>query len=170
MIKIRPETPADQSAIYDVNHLAFGREIEPRLVNNLRESENWVEGLSLVAEKEGEVVGHILFTKTPIETPQKDINALTLAPVAVMPNLQRQGIGSGLITEGLKACKLLGYEIVIVVGHPDYYPRFGFKQARENGLESSIEVSDEPFMVLELVPETLDGIKGMVRFPPEFSE
>ncbi len=170
MIKIRPEKDTDHVAIYEVNRRTFGQEDEPRLVNNLRKSESYVDGLSLVAEKDGEVVGHILFTKISIEPHQEDFIALSLAPIAVKPEYQRQGIGSKLVNEGLKSCRSRGFNTIIVIGHPKYYPRFGFTLAREKGLESSIPVPDEAFMVLELVSGSLDGIEGNVIFPPEFDE
>lgn len=170
MIKYRPEKDADRAAIFEINRLAFGQENEFRLINGIRESENYVNGLSLVAEKDGEVVGHILFSKIHIESPNSDFAALALAPIAVRPDLQRQGIGSNLIIEGLKACKSMGYKSIIVIGHPNYYPRFGFSSAREKGLEAPFPVPDEVFMVLELVPGSLNGIEGIVKFPQEFDE
>lgn len=170
MFKCRPEKDADRKAIFEINRLAFGQETESCLVDMIRESENYVNGLSLVAEKEGEVVGHILFTKISLEPPNGDFVGLALAPMAVRPDLQRQGIGSSLIIEGLKACKSRGYKTIIVIGHPNYYPRFGFSSAREKGLESPFPVPDEAFMVLELVPGCLDGVEGIITFAPEFTE
>lgn len=170
MVKYRPEKDADRAAIFEINRLAFGQENESRLIDRIRESENYVNGLSLVAEKEGEVVGHILFSKIHIESSSNDFVALALGPIAVRPDLQRQGIGSSLIIEGLKACKSRGYKAIIVIGHPNYYPRFGFSSAREEGLESQLPVPDEVFMVLELVPGSLNGIEGIVKFPSEFDE
>lgn len=170
MIEYRSEKDADRAVIFEINRLAFGQENEACLVDMLRESENYVNGLSLVAEKEGEVVGHILFTKISLEPPNGDFVALALAPMAVRPDLQRQGIGSGLIIEGLKACEYRGYKAIIVIGHPNYYPRFGFSSARGKGLEAPFPVPEEAFMVLELVPGSLDGIDGIVKFPPEFAK
>lgn len=133
-------------------------------------SEHFISGLSLVALKDGEIVGHILFTKLLIKSNKGDFVALALAPIAVKPDLQRQGIGSGLLAEGLKKCKTMGYKAVIVVGHPGYYPRFGFSPARAKGLELPFPVRDEVFMALELVPGCLDDMKGMVVYPQEFAE
>jgi len=164
----RAETEDDYADIYEVNWQAFGRAAEGRLVNMLRESEHCVPGLSLVAVKDGRVVGHILFTRLAIETQGGRFEALSLAPLAVMPAFQGQGIGSGLVTEGLKACKRLGFKAVVVVGHPDYYPRFGFSSARAKGLDAPFPVPDEAFMVQELVPGALDGIRGIIRLPAEF--
>ncbi len=151
-----------------MNWQAFDRAAEGRLVNMLRVSEHNVPGLSLVAVKDGQVVGHILFTRLAIETQGGFVESLSLAPVAVLPAFQGQGIGSKLVTEGLKACKKLGFNSIVVFGHPDYYPRFGFSSARAKGLDAPFPVPDEVFMVQELVPGALDGIKGIVRLPKEF--
>ncbi|WP_424359382.1 GNAT family N-acetyltransferase [Methanocella sp. MCL-LM] len=165
---IRAETADDYAGIYEVNWQAFERAAESRLVNMLRESEHYVPGLSLVAVKDGQVVGHIMFTRLAIETQDGIIESLSLAPVAVLPAFQGQGIGSKLVTEGLKACKTLGFKSVVVVGHPEYYPRFGFSSARAKGIDAPFPVPDEAFMVQELVPGALDGIRGMIRLPKEF--
>jgi putative acetyltransferase len=170
MIKYRPEKDNDCTAIFETNELAFPEDNEARLVDMLRESESYVDGLSIVAEKDGEIVGHILFTKLTIASSEGKFTALSLAPIAVKPNFQRQGIGSGLIKEGIKACKSLGYGAIVVVGHPEYYPRFGFSPAREKGLETPFPVPDEAFMVYEIVPGYLDNINGMIKLAPEFDE
>lgn len=151
-----------------MNWQAFERAAEGRLVNLLRESEHFVPGLSLVAVEDSRVVGHILFTRLAIETQDGVFESLILAPVAVLPAFQGQGIGSGLVAEGLKACKKLGFKAVVVVGHPAYYPRFGFTSARAKGLDAPFPVPDEAFMVQELVPGALDGVKGVIRLPKEF--
>jgi putative acetyltransferase len=168
MITIRQERMEDQSAIHEVNVLAFGREDEARLVATLRRSPSFIPELSLVAVKGGRIVGHILFSQVAIETETDAVPALALAPMAVRPEYQRQGIGSNLVNVGFEECRRLARKIVIVVGHPTYYPRFGFSSAREKGLEVPFHVPDEAFMALELVPGALDGISGMVKFPPAF--
>jgi len=168
MITIRPETTEDYAAIHEVNLLAFGQEIEPRLVEALRESPDFIPELSLVAIEGGQVVGHILFSPMVIETKDGAVPALTLAPLAVRPEFQNQGIGSQLVRRGIERCRTLGHRIVVVVGHPTYYPRFGFSPARARGLEAPFPVPDEAFMVLELAPGALDGVAGMIRFPPPF--
>lgn len=170
MIKFRPENDKDRAAIFETNKLAFPEDNEARLVDMLRESESYVNGLSIVAENDGEIVGHILFSKLKIESPEGDFVVLSLAPLAVKPDFQRQGIGSGLIKEGIKACKMSGYKAIVVVGHPEYYPRFGFTSAREKGLEAPFPVPDEAFMIYELSPGSLDNIRGVIRYPPEFDE
>jgi putative acetyltransferase len=170
MITIRPETTEDYAAIHEVNLLAFGQEIEPCLVEALRESPDFIPELSLVTIEAGQVVGHILFSPMVIETKEGAVPALTLAPLAVRPEFQNQGIGSELVRDGLERCRNLCHKIVVVVGHPAYYPRFGFYPARAQGLEAPFPVPDEAFLVLELAPGALDGVAGMVRFPPPFSE
>jgi putative acetyltransferase len=168
MITIRPEGIQDYPAIQEVNLLAFGREVEARLVETLRQSANFIPELSLVAVKTGRVVGHILFSPIVIETHKGAVPALALATMAVRPELQNQGIGSQLVRQGLYECQRLGHKVVVVVGHPHYYPRFGFSSARAKGLEVPFDVSDEAFMVLELIPGILEGMSGMVKYPPAF--
>ena len=220
MINILPETEEFYPAIHEINVLAFGQENEARLVENLRKSRSFDFQLSLVAVKEGRVVGHILFSpitissllkkafssgcskmprckaleilrseaylggtpqrrrmretqqmgvfQQPVRTERGAVPAVALAPMAVHPEFQNQGIGSKLVREGLEQCRKLGHKIVIVVGHPNYYPRFGFASARAKGLEAPFPVPDEAFMVKELEGGALDGTVGMVEYPPEF--
>ncbi len=170
MIAIRPEGEKDYVAIREVNLLAFGREAEARLVERLRGSTDFIQGLSLVALKHTKVVGHLLFSLIAIEAEREVLSALALAPMAVRPEFQRQGIGSVLVRDGLDRCRGLGYEVVIVVGHPNYYPRFGFSSAKAKGLKAPFAVPDEAFMALELTAGALGGISGMVAYPPAFKE
>lgn len=170
MIVVRPEKTEDHAAVYEVNRLAFGNEEEPRLVEALRRSDDFIADLSLVAEKGGEVVGHILFTPITIEAQAGAVSAVALAPMAVRPELQRQGVGSELVRRGLEQCRGLGHKIVIVLGHPEYYPRFGFSPAGAFGVKAPFPAPDEAFMALELVPGALDGIEGTVKYPPAFGE
>ena len=170
MITIRPEEVKDYAAIHEVNLLAFGGEKEARLVETLRRSAGFIPELSLVALRNGQVVGHILFSPITIETQSGSASALSLAPLAVRPEFQNQGIGSRLVQQGLRECKRMGHKIVVVVGHPTYYPRFGFSSARAKGLEAPFRVSDGAFMALELIPGALEGISGMVKYPPAFDE
>jgi len=167
---IRPETPDDYTAIREVNTLAFGREVEARLVENLRRLPDFIPELSLVGIEAGQVVGHILFSPLVIETQEGAVQAVALATLAVRPEFQNQGIGSELVRDGLERCRNLRHRIVVVVGHPAYYPRFGFSPARERGLEAPFPVPDEAFLALELVPGALDGVAGVVRYPPPFGE
>ena len=166
MVTIRSEVPQDIASIYNVNKEAFGQEKEAELVNNLRTSKALI--ISLVAVKDGEIIGHIAFSPIDITPGNSDIKALTLAPLAVKPGYQNMGVGSRLVSTGLEQCRRKGWEIVVLAGHPNYYPRFGFVRAKENGLECEVEVPDEAWMVTELKRGALTGIKGKVVFHPEF--
>ena len=172
---IRSERPGDEAAIAEVNRLAFGRDDEGRLVAAIRHGDGFNRGLSWVATVANEVaadrvVGHILFSPIHVETARDSAPALALAPMAVHPDRQRQGIGSALVRRGLDGARVGGHRIVIVVGHPDYYPRFGFTPAVDHGLQAPFPVPDEAFMALALVPDGLDGVVGVVRYPPVFDE
>ena len=170
MLLVRPEETRDHEAISRVHRSAFGQESEAKLVTELRKSKDFSLGLSLVAVMDNEIVGHILFSPVVIQCKDENIHALALAPMAVQPEFQKQGIGSKLVEKGLECCRRLGHQIVIVVGHPEYYPRFGFSSARARGLEAPFPVPDEAFMVIELTQGVLDGVSGMVVYPPAFSD
>ncbi len=163
---IRPETSADHAAIREVNRRAFDGDGEAWLVDALREG--GFARFSLVAKVDGQVVGHILFSDLTIETPQGEIKALSLAPLAVVPSHQRRGIGSSLVREGLRACREVGHRIVIVLGHPEFYPRFDFSAKLAEPLRSPY--SGPAFMAVELVPYALQGIQGEVRYPAPFQD
>jgi putative acetyltransferase len=164
-VVIRSETTADLDAIRHVNRLAFGQDDEARLVDALRGG-GYVR-VSLVAEQAGQVVGHILFSDLPIHTEAGTVSALALAPMAVVPTFQKQGIGSALVRQGLEECRRQGHQIVVVVGHPHFYPRFGFSSKLAERLISPFS-GRESFMSLELVPGALDGVAGRVQYPPPF--
>lgn len=170
MLEVRVERVEDYEAVFQVLKSAFGRENEAWLVEKIRKSDCFTPQFSLVAVKDGELAGHILFSRVVIQARAGDVPALGLAPVAVLPELQKQGIGSRLVRQGLDECRRLGHKIVVLVGHPDYYPRFGFLPARAKGLGIPFPVPDRAFMALELVPGALDQVSGMVVHPPEFSE
>jgi putative acetyltransferase len=162
---VRHEVAADHEAIRQVNQLAFGQDAEARLVDTLRDGGYF--RLSLVAELAGQVVGHILFSDLPIVTAAGTVPGLALAPLAVLPEFQNRGIGSALVRKGLETCRDQGHGIVIVVGHPHFYPRFGFSTELAARLESPY--AGEAFMALELVPGALDGVTGWVQYPPPFA-
>ena len=168
MLTIRPETPEDVDSISYVNEQAFGQENESELIEKLRS--RGVLTISLVALQDGEIVGHIAFSPVVIESGLSSFEAIALAPMAVLPAYQRQGIGGQLVRAGLEECRRLGHEIVVLVGHPDYYPRFGFVPARPKGIECEFEVPEEAWMILELQEGALAGKRGTVRFQPEFKE
>lgn len=172
-LEIRPERPEDKVAIWEINRLAFGSEAEPTLVDKIRQSAGFIPQLSLVAVRQGRIVGHILFSLIEIrmdDRPDQLMPALSLAPMAVYPDFQNQGIGSALVRQGLEICRDLGHAVVVVVGHPAYYPRFGFTSARAKGLEAPFPVPDEAFLAIELVPRSLNGVRGSVVYPPAFEE
>ena len=164
-ISIRPEATADQDAIRHVNRLAFGQDEEARLVDGLRGG-SYVR-VSLVAERAGQVVGHILFSDLPIITEAGTVPALALAPMAVLPPFQKQGIGSALVRRGLELCREQGHRIVVVLGHRHFYQRFGFSSKLASALASPFGGGDS-WMALELVPGALDGVVGRVQYPPPF--
>ena len=170
MINIRYETNSDIAAIYAINKIAFdNREAEPGLVNAIRKSENFIPELSLVAEKNGRIIGHILFSRILIETDYEKVAALALAPMSVLPEYQFQGIGSMLIRHGLNECKRLGHAIVVVLGHPNYYQRFGFSAALAKSLECPYGDCGEAWMALEVLPAALEDVRGKVVYPPAFN-
>ncbi|HYH86672.1 MAG TPA: N-acetyltransferase [Pyrinomonadaceae bacterium] len=166
MVIIRAENAEDREAVRKVNESAFGRVGEADLVDALRENEP--RHISLVADDDGRVVGHIFFSPVTVESSAGDWAAMGLAPMAVLPEFQGRGVGSGLVREGLAECLRAGHEVVVVLGHADYYPRFGFTPARSLGIECEFPVPEENFMVAELKDGALAGRKGKVRYRPEF--
>lgn len=163
---IRPEALGDVPAIADVTDQAFGGPAESLLIERLRAA--GAATVSLVAERGPEVVGHILFSPMVIEGPNGDAEALGLAPMAVRPDLQKAGIGSALIRTGLESCRKMDVGRVILLGHPEYYPRFGFQPASTFGIKGDYEVPDEVFMAIELIPGAFDGITGTAHYHKEF--
>lgn len=175
-ILVRPETPDDREAVRRVHELAFEQPDEARLVDALRAAGD--AAVSLVAARDGAVVGHIVFSPVRVEgaggAAEGDRGGLVLglAPMAVLPALQRRGVGGRLVRDGLARCRRLGAVGVVVLGHAEYYPRFGFVPASRFGLTSTYDVPDEVFMALELVPGALaesrrDGAR-VVRYAPAF--
>ena len=165
-IAIRPETPADAAAIRQVVIDAFGGREEADLVETLRASDAWMPGLSLVAIDDGRLVGHVLFTRAHVS----GAPVVALAPVAVAPDRQRQGIGDALIRAGLEVARAAGERIAIVLGHPSYYPRFGFVPAIPLGLTCVFATAghEDSFMAMGLQPGALAGVAGRVDYAPAF--
>jgi putative acetyltransferase len=163
---IRLEQPRDVPDIHQVNRQAFGTAIEADLVDALRRQ---VEPfLSLVATEDSAVVGHILFTPvTAASDPGARI--MGLAPMAVLPAWQRQGVGAALVRTGLDQCRRLSFDAAVVLGHAGYYPRFGFKPASRFGLTSEYDVPDDVFMAMELTPGALQGRAGVIRYHAAFA-
>ena len=165
-MEIRDERAGDEDAIRRVHREAFGGDVEARLVDLLRGRGKAV--VSLVAVNAARVIGHVMFSPVTIDE-ASDCRALGLAPVGVLPDCQRSGIGSSLIREGLDRCVRAGYDLVVLVGDPAYYGRFGFQHAKPKGLDNEYGLNDE-FMVLELRKGSLEGVSGLVRYAREFAE
>lgn len=170
MISITSETAEDIAAIREVVTAAFGRPNEAELVEVIRNSPNFIPQLSLVAKQDGEVLGHILFSPVLIETRGGNVAAMALAPLCVSPTHQRQNIGTQLVQAGLTKCRELNHNIIILLGHPHYYQRFGFQTASNFGIQAPFLDADEAFMVLELKPGALTVSSGIVRYPGYFNE
>lgn len=166
MFTIRPETPNDQAAIRHVNTLAFGQPQETDLVDALRHTEALT--ISLVAVQNDQIFGHIAFSPVTITSKTETIDALGLAPMAVLPAFQRQGIGSQLVEAGLEACRQTNYGVVVVLGHPEYYPRWGFMPSKPHGIVWEHDVPEEVFMVKELQEGALAQTQGVVKYRAEF--
>ena len=164
-MQLRPEAPGDQAAVHAVNEAAFGSPAEANLVDTLRGKAQPL--ISLVAELNGSVVGHVLFSPVKFTGPS-DVSLMGLGPIAVLPEHQRRGVGAALITEGLKHCADSGCDAVVVLGHPAYYPRFGFETASKYGFSSRYDVLDELFMIKELTPGSLRGVSGKVSYDEAF--
>jgi putative acetyltransferase len=161
---VREEIPEDHDAIHELNRIAFGGNEEAEIVDRLRNAGLVI--LSLVAIENDETVGHIMFSQLQIETEQGVLEAAALAPMSVHPKYQRQGIGSALVRQGLEVCRKRGKSIVVVVGHPEYYPRFGFSADLAKNIRSAF--SGNVWMALELEPGALEKVKGIVRYPEAF--
>jgi putative acetyltransferase len=168
-ITVRPEQQVDIDDIYELNKLAFGQENEARLVDLLRTAPGYVPGLSLVATAENALVGHILFSKIFVVSGDARHETLALAPMSVRPGFQKQGVGARLITQGLESARDMGFGSVLVLGHEHYYPKFGFVPASRWGIRPPIDVPDDVFMAIELVPGSLNNVSGIVEYPVEFS-
>ena len=162
---IRPERPHDFGAIHEVNLAAFGTTTEADLVDTLRRDASPI--VSLVADAAGAIVGHILFSPVTLSD-HEGPRIMGLAPMAVLPAHQRRGIGSAMVNAGLDACRQLGVGAVVVLGHAEYYPRFGFTPASRVGITSEYDVPDDVFMILELEPGILRDKTGTIRYHPAF--
>lgn len=166
-MKIREEELADTDTIWNINVDAFETEAEANLVSVLRES--GCTFISLVAETDNKTVGHILFTPVELTGNKNNLKIIGLAPMAVLQQYQNKGIGSKLVKTGIELCQSKGYDAVVVLGHPDYYPKFGFVPSITYGIKSEYEVPDEAFMILELVSGSLKGHQGVIKYHESFN-
>ena len=164
-MQIRFERTVDAPRIHEINQAAFESATEADIVDALRRTT--VELISLVAEEDGEIVGHILFSPVTMKGTE-GLRAMALAPMAAIPDRQRRGSGSALVRAGLEECRRRGVEAVFVIGHPEYYPRFGFTRASGFGFSSEFEVPDDAFMALELADGALRERSGVVHFHEVF--
>lgn len=168
---VRVERAGDLAGVYEVNRLAFGRAAEAELVDRLRERGKVLLSLVAVVHERGvgreRVVGHALFTPGAIEGDNGRFACAALGPVAVLPDVQKQGVGTAVIAEGLLRLRASGRERAFVLGHPGYYPRFGFAVASRYGIGNPFG-ADDAFMVLALRPGGLDGVTGTAVYQPEF--
>jgi len=167
VVGIREEQEGDQQGVRRVNEAAFGQPTEADLVDALRSGGAVI--VSLVAEVDNQIVGHILFSPVTVQGAD-DLKAVGLGPMAVLPELQRRGTGSLLVKQGLEDCRRAGVQAVVVLGHPEYYPRFGFRRASSWGLRFEFDAPDEAFMALELTPNVLSGNAGVIRYHPGFQD
>jgi putative acetyltransferase len=164
---VRPEQERDQSTVHSVTSSAFGTEAEADLVDVLRVEAQGV--VSLVAELAGVVVGHIMFSPVSLSGCPA-LAVMGLGPMSVAPAHRRIGIGTALVREGLVRCRQEGAVAVVVLGHPGYYPRFGFSPASRFGIDSEYDVPDNVFMAIELAPGALDGTTGRIRYHLAFAK
>ena len=169
MVTIRQEHPNDVTAVRAVNESAFGQPAEATIVDSIRAA--CPEAVSLVAVDGNQIVGHILFSPVFVAGESGSVQAMGLAPMAVAPERQRQGIGSLLVQAGIDAVHQRGCPFIIVLGHPEYYPRFGFVPASRHGLSCQWEgVPDEAFMILILDAAAIAGVSGTIRYRDEFDQ
>lgn len=166
---IRLEQAGDLNDIRDINEKAFGQPQEANIIDNLRE--NCEDILSLVAIEKEKIVGHILFSPVVIEGKQGIIKGMGLAPMAVSPEFQRHGIGSQLVNTGIEHLRRIKCPFIIVLGHPDYYPRFGFEPASRFEIKSQWDgIPDNAFMILWLDTSIMNQISGIAKYRSEFNE
>lgn len=163
---IRVESPADFLAVEQIHREAFGGEYEPTVARKLREDPDYIPELSLVAEHEGRILGHIVLSRMRFDDPARPCTLLGLGPVGVVPSMQKQGVGSALIREAIERARAMGFSGIVLLGHPSYYPRFGFQPASRCGISFNYDVPDEVAMALPLTTEPLAG--GKLFYSPAF--
>jgi len=149
-----------------IDNTIIEKELSDNIQQRLRNC--GVDYISLIAKLDDEIVGHILFTEMTIANSK--IKIAGLAPMAVKPEYQNSGIGSLLVQHGLEECISNGYKAVVVLGHPKYYPKFGFVPSVNFNIKSEYDVPDEVFMIKELIPNSLNGLSGIIKYHEEFNK
>ena len=167
-IIIEAETEDDYEQITRLHLEAFDGDGEAKLVQKLRRTPIYISNLSLVAKYENKIIGHVLFYPIKIKNDKIESNSLALAPISVFPKFQRKGVGSKLIQKGLEEAKKFGFNSIIVVGHSEYYPRFGFEKASKYGISAPFNVPENAFFAIELEKNGLKNCNGIVEYPKEF--
>lgn len=175
MLILRQENAQDYEAVFQLveaafKEMPFSDGTEQHLVNRLRLSDAFIPELSIVAEQDGQIVGHILLSKIEIQNDEKVFPALSLAPVSVLPAFHNRGIGSQLIHKAHDIARSLGHELVLLIGHASYYPRFGYEIASKYNIRFPFDIADEHCMVCSLTTNGLEGVQGMVEYPKAFYE
>ena len=169
-ITIEAETEGDYEKITRLHTIAFNGDGEAKLVEKLRKTPRYIRELSLVAKYRNAIIGHALFYPIKIKTCRNICDSLALAPISVIPRFQNRKVGSRLIKEGLEKARKLGFKSIIVVGHPKYYPRFGFEKASKYGISASLDVPDDALFAMELEKDGLKDCKGKIEYPSEYYE
>ena len=166
-MRIRAEAKGDRPAVRAINVEAFERQAEADLVDALRDQAEPI--VSLIAEQEGKIVGHIMFSPVVL-IGHPELEIMGLAPMAIAATHQRRGIGAALVRAGVEQCTALGFGAVVVLGHPTYYPRFGFVPTTRWNIRCEYEAPPEAFMAIELQAGYLDGQAGTIRYHPAFAD
>ena len=175
MLTIREEEIKDYNKVEKVveesfKTAEFSDKDEHNLVRRLRNSNEFIKELSLIAEDENKILGYVLLTKALIKAESTSYETLALAPLAVLPEYQKSGIGKNLMNKAIERARELGYKSIVVLGHENYYPKFRFEKASKYGVKAPFEVPDEAYMILELLPGGLNGVSGIVEYSKAFFE
>jgi len=165
---IRTERETDFDVIDRIHDSAFGHSVESALIRRLRASSGFVKDFSLVAECDGKVVGHVLFTHVTVESPVKSSPAVILAPLAVFSDYRGVGAGTALVAEGIRRTREAGYTLMLVYGHRFYEKKFGFTLAHEQGIFRPNPMPNAPVRMLPLTEGGADGVSGVIKYPKEF--
>lgn len=167
-LEVRVEKIKDHESVRRVNMIAFGRKAESELVDSIRNTDAFISELSLVAVLRDRIIGHLLISKVQIESNDHSEEILSLAPISVIPEYQRMGVGTKLIESALIKCGSLGYPALVVLGNPKFYTKFGFKEASKYEIKSHYNIPSEAYMVLFYDDSKIGSVKGFVKYPKEF--